>query len=93
MTTNRAKIVYVPRPIETAEQAAALPDGSMAYLDTVDAYGTPCRDVADKHRGEWWSSDRELPVTGWTALVPAEVCEGPGGHGPSWYIQAPEYER
>lgn len=87
------RVAYVPRRIDTPEQAAALPDGSMAYLDDFDAYGAPSRSVAVKHRGSWWADDRELPVAGWTALVPAEVYEGPGGHGPSWYIQADEYDR
>lgn len=62
-------------PIESEEQAASMPDGAMAYLDDFDAYGAPSRSVAVKHRGSWWSDDRELPVTGWVALVPFEVEE------------------
>ena len=68
-------IVYRPVPIETEEQATQTPDGSMAYCDAHDAYGKPCRSVAGKPRGAWWSDDREIPVTGWTALVPIEAKE------------------
>lgn len=27
-----------------------------------------------------------------TVLVPVEIYEGPGGHGKSWHIDAPEFE-
>lgn len=54
-----------------------MPDGAMAYLDDFDAYGAPSRSVAVKHRGSWWSDDRELPVTGWVALVPFEADSRP----------------
>lgn len=82
------RIVYVPRPIETAEQAAALPDGTVAT--------SPEDYPAEKAPGGWANDAQAFTypqMIGWTALVPAEVYEGPGGHGPSWYIQADEYDR
>lgn len=67
--------LYRPVKITTVEQAAQMPNGSMAYCDALDAYGNPCRSVAGKHRGAWWSDDRQIPVTGWTALMPVEAEE------------------
>lgn len=87
------RIVYVPRPIETAEQAAALPIGTVATSVQADLPSSAVKAFG----GEWtpttgvFLNDRHM--IGWTALVPAEVYEGPGGHGPSWYIQADEYDR
>lgn len=83
------RIVYVPRLIETAEQAAALPDGITL---THEKYW-PCEKVGDLFVGNDWHMSKPANVVGWTALVPVEVYEGPGGHGPSWYIQADEYDR
>lgn len=65
--------LYREALIESAEQADELPDGRMAYRDDSDAYGSPVRDVAVKHRGEWWADDRTVDVVGWTQLAPFEA--------------------
>lgn len=96
--------VYVLVPITSVEQAEALPIGTIAHRvltfeSTRDTYEQP--EVALKvGRNAWYSNavdddawdwlDRHL--VGWTALVPVEVYEGPGGHGRSWYIEHPDFD-
>ena len=69
-------IVYVPRLIESAEQAEALPIGTVA---TFAAPGLVT--AAVKNAGPlpgWWCGDARVPVgvqPGWTALVPIEAEE------------------
>ena len=69
-------IVYIPQLIKTAEQAEALPVGTVA---TFSAPGLMT--AAVKNDGPlpgWWCGDARVPVgkqVGWTALVPVEAEE------------------
>lgn len=74
-------IVYIPQRIETAEQAEALPVGTVASLYD-PSFGDPAIDLAAlKVAGNSWSytSDDEqfadADMAGWTALVPIEAEE------------------
>lgn len=77
MTT---RTVYVPRLIESAEQAEALPNGTVVSIEK--PWGdTTRREVGTKDHGEWWGSDCGVNflgaegLVGWTALVPIEAEE------------------
>lgn len=66
--------LYRPVPIESAEQAEALPEGIVLIRDDHYAF--------QKDKGRFVSADpHDLPVahawelTGWTALVPIEAEE------------------
>lgn len=66
--------IYVPRLIESAEQAEALPEGTVLIREDHFAF--------QKHAGRFVSADpHDLPVAhawevvGWTALVPIEAEE------------------
>lgn len=62
--------LYRPVPIKTAEQAEALPEGSILLT----AYGPAGRD----HRGDWWvglSKVHPNLMRDRTALVPVEAEE------------------
>lgn len=66
--------IYVPRLIESAEQAEALPDGTVLTRQDHFAF--------QKHADQFVSADpHDLPtgaaweVVGWTALVPIEAEE------------------
>ncbi|HEX7349603.1 hypothetical protein [Brachybacterium sp.] len=68
------RTVYVPRLIESAEQAEALPEGTVLIREEHFAF--------QKHAGQFVSADpHDLPtgaaweVVGWTALVPVEAEE------------------
>lgn len=77
--------------IESVEQAEALPVGTVALTDY---HGVAIR----LDYGLGWSGAGDEPsfhheeMVGGTALVPTEVFEGPGGHGRSWYVDAPDWE-
>ncbi|WP_087485538.1 hypothetical protein [Brachybacterium massiliense] len=74
-----ARFVYVPRLIESAEQAEALPIGTCAKIEETAGTGTwyaPPR--VNIGRGMWSGDDlyRCSDMVGWTALVPIEAEEG-----------------
>lgn len=88
--------IYTPRVIETIEQAEAAPENAVFLLDG--------KDVASKGRFDPGSGACRVWIAGGdgyhttetilaeyqvTYLAPTEVFEGPGGHGRSWYIDAP----
>lgn len=87
--------IYIPQRIDTAEQAASLPNGTIAIEPDAEADRFSLMRVT--YDGlDCWITDKKIytidfPV-GWEALVPVEVTEGPGGHGRSWYINAPEFD-
>ena len=67
-------VIYVPRLIESAEQAEALPDGAVLIREGHFAF--------QKYKGRFVSADpHDLPVgaawevIGWSALVPIEAEE------------------
>ena len=71
-------IVYVPRLIESVEQAEALPEGTYAKNEATTRSGTwyaPPR--VNIGRGMWSGDDlyRSAEMVGWTALVPIEAEE------------------
>ena len=80
-------IVYVPRLIESAEQAEALPLFTIATIEDSPATGYP--EVARKIVNGWRNRDLmdglipHANMVGWTALVPIEAEEefGAGGDG------------
>lgn len=67
--------LYRPVLIESAEQAEALPDGTVVFIERPWA-DTTRREVGTKDHGEWWGSDCDVNFLGaeglvsWTALVP-----------------------
>lgn len=74
------RTVYIPRLIESAEQAEALPEGTVVFIEK--PWGdTTRREVGTKDHGEWWGSDCDVNFLGaeglvsWTALVPIEAEE------------------
>lgn len=93
-------MVYIPRLIESAEQAETLPVGTVAVrLDDQGRVWTANRRCRCEEPGcgawfstDWDSAETHANVVGASALVPVEVIEGPGGHGRSWYINAPDWE-
>ncbi|GAA1714614.1 hypothetical protein [Brachybacterium phenoliresistens] len=71
--------IYVPTPITSAEQAAALPSGTLAYAGTGSSMLTAARLplVGDRDYG-WqdFAGPRANPaMVGWTALAPVEAEE------------------
>lgn len=70
-------IIYIPRLIESAEQAEALPIGTIAVLPD----GLCHRQIltkTDNSPGPWKADMRGYPndvLLGWTALVPVEAEE------------------
>lgn len=69
--------IYIPRLIETAEQAEALPRGTVAYRSVI---GGPARYAATRTpSNDWYIGGREFQehdfMVGWTALVPIEAEE------------------
>ena len=71
-------VIYVPRLIESAEQAEALPVGTYAKSEETAGTGTwyaPPR--VNIGRGMWSGDDlyRCSDMVGWTALVPIEAEE------------------
>ena len=71
-------ILYKPVKIESAEQAEALPDGTMAQHPEMWS--------REKYEGRWHDGTAVRSageMTGWTALVPIEAEEefGAGGDG------------
>lgn len=86
--------IYIPQRIDTAEQAEALPRGTVATSGHCESFG-PFAAIRTGDVPDWymttapdtWADNAEM--VGWTALVPVEIFEGPGGHGRSWYINAP----
>lgn len=92
-------MVYIPRLIETIEQAEGVPGDAFFLLDG--------KEVASKGRFDpdsgacrvWIAGDDGYHTTETILaehrvdyLVPTEVVEGPGGHGRSWYINDPGWE-
>lgn len=70
--------VYIPRAIETAEQAEALPHGSILRItSTFNLDPTEFIDATAFKAGDvWWSDGKTIEVSelvGWTALVPVEA--------------------
>ena len=64
-------LIYIPQLIETAEQAEALAEGTVAI-------GTRYGVIEKGSRGRWWAGLAELPdriAVGGTALVPIEAEE------------------
>ncbi|GAA1327543.1 hypothetical protein GCM10009592_14480 [Brachybacterium rhamnosum] len=69
--------LYRPVLIETAEQAEALPVGTVAHIDV---FGGPRRYAAVRTPGgDWYLGGREYhehtSMVGWTALMPVEAEE------------------
>ena len=67
-------VIYIPRLIESAEQAEALPEGAVLIREGHFAF--------QKYKGRFVSADpHDLPVgaawevIGWSALVPIEAEE------------------
>ena len=90
--------LYRPVLIETAEQAEALPEGTVATHGGTDGY---CYEVAIRDQdGEWWSAPgglgQEEPayaddtIVGFTALVPIEAEEETVACGDDWSIPTHE---
>lgn len=70
-------LIYVPRLIESAEQAEALPEGTVVRWE--DVVGV----VLDDCEVQVFGEDAERPVetlVGWTALVPIEAEEETHGY-------------
>lgn len=85
--------LYKPVLIETAAQADALPIGTVALVrdDTEEAVAAKTWSDVWRIAG-YWPDYPNSDAVGWTALVPVEIFEGPGGHGRSWYISAPDFD-
>ena len=69
--------LYRPVLIESAEQAEALPVGTVAYLPGFNGWVTPAAKVGPS---DWRSGDddpgtRDRTMVDWTALVPIEAEE------------------
>ncbi|MGP5376358.1 hypothetical protein ACTXM8_10235 [Brachybacterium alimentarium] len=83
--------IYIPRLIETAEQAEALPDGTLAHGRWPDRqYGDG---LVKKIGGAWMPKSvtgiglaPSNALVGWTALVPIEAEEEwtVGHDAPAW---------
>lgn len=67
--------LYRPVLIETAEQAEALPIGTVAVFAQNGMPSTTAIKLAGPLPGWWLGDERVLPweVRGWSALVPIEV--------------------
>lgn len=67
--------IYVPTPITSAEQAEALPVGTVAAFAQHRTPSTTAIKLAGALPGWWLGDERVLPweVRGWTALIPVEV--------------------
>ena len=72
--------IYVPRLIESAEQAEALPRKTLVFDNETDGWIQPLIKVG-RDDGDWfWMGDAEWEphpgdLVGWTALVPIEAEE------------------
>ena len=74
-------VIYVPRLIESAEQAEALPEGTVVKRARKDGIPEVAIKYDDDADGESWlgTLDRywsDHMMVGWTALVPIEAEEG-----------------
>ena len=79
-------VIYLPRVIESQDEADALPDGTVAVRDG----SWPrilLRDETGQHWASWETSGMTRPaMAGWTALVPTDADEyeseemAPGRH-------------
>ena len=70
--------IYVPRLIESAEQAEALPEGSIMFLPA-GPYVWTARDPGGEfldHYGRPWHFENTQDDEPFTALVPIEAEEG-----------------
>ena len=81
--------LYRPVLIESAEQAEALPEGTLAYLEhstsSPDALDPSkrrpfvARSTASKATNDWWltsgNARSDAEMVGWSALVPIEAEE------------------
>ena len=70
--------IYVPRLIESAEQAEALPEGTVARNESASPGGSWYSPPRIKIRHDMWAGDdlyRSADMVGWTALVPIEAEE------------------
>ena len=71
-------VIYVPRLIESAEQAEALPEGSIMFLPA-GPYVWTARDPGGEfldHYGRPWHFENTQDDEPFTALVPIEAEEG-----------------
>lgn len=75
-------LLYKPVLIETAEQAEALPIGTVAF-DESRMRGPLLKEADDYWFGDRSRDNEEVAYFGWTALVPIEAEEefGAGGDG------------
>ena len=81
--------LYKPVRVEAAEQAEALPAGTLAYLERSTTAPDPLvpnascpfvsRSTASKAATNWWltsgNAQSDAEMVGWTALVPIEAEE------------------
>ena len=71
-------VIYVPRLIESAEQAETLPEGSIMFLPA-GPYVWTARDPGGEfldHYGRPWHFENTQDDEPFTALVPIEAEEG-----------------
>ena len=71
-------VIYVPRLIESAEQAETLPEGSIMFLPA-GPYVWTARDPGGEfldHYGRPWHFENTQDDEPFTALVPIEAVEG-----------------
>lgn len=89
-------VIYIPRVIESQDEADALPDGTVAVRD-----GSWPRILLRDETGQHWAAGDVGPMTapdmrGWTALIPTDADEydseemAPGRHrSPDIYSTTP----
>ena len=76
-------VIYVPRLIESAEQAEALPEGTIMFLPA-GPYVWTARDPGGEfldHYGRPWHFEHTQDDEPFTALVPIEAEEEHGARG------------
>lgn len=77
-------IVYIPTPITSAEQAEALPEGTVVRHDA----HMPLEKWRDEYGIAYWGYHEEAlevdALVGWTALVPVEAHTQDHAPSPGW---------